>query len=132
MATERSTHRVTGGSLLLAIAFAFATACGGGSDGSGSDASPCPAGTTRRTSAGQTGGADATTREDAVRAQLDVLALEASDEAISAGVIASAPGAAAGTERLVVEAAGGVEVTMILAPQDPGWAVERAEWCAGP
>ena len=45
-----------------------------------------------------------------MRAELERLEMTASDEAIAAGVVASAPGESAGTEELVVENDQGVEV----------------------
>jgi hypothetical protein len=56
--------------------------------------------------------------------------MEASEDAISAALIVSSPGSSPGSEELVVETSDGVEVTMTLAPLDPGWAVEGAQWCA--
>ncbi len=64
-----------------------------------------------------------------MRAELERLEMTATDEAIAAGVVASAPGESAGTEELVVENDQGVEITMVLAPLDPGWAVEASSWC---
>ena len=64
-----------------------------------------------------------------MRAELERLEMGASDEAIAAGVVASAPGESPGTEELVVENDQGVEITMVLTPLDPGWAVQRSTWC---
>lgn len=64
-----------------------------------------------------------------MRTELERLQMTASDEAIAAGVVASAPGESTGTEELVVKNEQGVEMTMLLAPLDPGWAVERSSWC---
>lgn len=54
---------------------------------------------------------------------------EASDEAITAGLVASAAGSY-GAEQVEVRTLDGVVVTMTLAPQNPGWRVERSRWCA--
>ena len=64
-----------------------------------------------------------------MRAELERLEMAASDEAIAAGVVASAPGESAGTEELIVDTDQEVEITMFLAPLDPGWAVQRSTWC---
>lgn len=70
------------------------------------------------------------TREQAIRARLRVIEMDASDDAISAALIASTPGDDAGTERIVVETSNGVDVTMVLDPKSPGWDVQGTEWCA--
>ncbi|HWL90255.1 MAG TPA: hypothetical protein VNP90_02715 [Actinomycetota bacterium] len=113
--------------VVLAGVLAAGVACSG-SDGD-ADGSACPDGLTRTESSSDAAGPGTSTREEAVRAELERLEMAASDEAIAAGVVASAPGESAGTEELVVENDQGVEVTMLLAPLDPGWAVERSTWC---
>lgn len=55
--------------------------------------------------------------------------MDASDDAVAAGVVAAGPGADAGTELVTIETDGGAEVSMTLAPLDPGWAVEGSSWC---
>lgn len=90
----------------------------------------CPEGTTGRTSASEVEGEGSETREDAIRAELAEIGIEASDDAVTAGVIAAGPGEDAGTEVVAVETDDGSTATFTLAPLDPGWAVERSEWCA--
>jgi hypothetical protein len=90
----------------------------------------CPAGTTERTSSNELAGEGQPTREDAIRAELQNLGLEASDEAITAGVVAAGPGENAGTEVVTIEMRDGTSATMTLAPLDPNWAVESSTWCA--
>jgi hypothetical protein len=92
-------------------------------DGSGS----CPDGSTSQRS-GESG-PSAETRDEAVRAWLEREGLEATDDAISAGVIAAEPGAEAGKEVVAIEQSSGAETTLILEPLDPGWAVASATWC---
>jgi hypothetical protein len=51
--------------------------------------------------------------------------------ALSSLVVPSgSPGGNVGTELVKVETEDGTEVTMTLAPFDPGWAVESSSWCA--
>ena len=113
--------------VVLSVMLAAGVACSGSDGDAGGTA--CPDGSTRTESASDAGGPGAATREDAVRGELERLQMAASDDAIAEGVVASAPGESAGTEELVVENDQGVEVTMLLAPLDPGWAVERSSWC---
>ena len=113
--------------VVLSGVLAGGVACTG-SDGDADDPA-CPDGFTRTESTSDAGGSGAGTREDAVRTELERLQMTGSDEAIAAGVVASAPGESTGTEELVVENEQGVEVTMLLTPLDPGWAVERSSWC---
>ncbi len=112
---------------MLSGVLAAVVACSG-SDGD-ANGSACADGFTRTESMSDASGPGAATREEAVRAELDRLEMTASDEAIAAGVVASAPGESAGSEELVVENDQGVEVTMLLEPLDPGWAVQRSTWC---
>jgi hypothetical protein len=112
----------------VGIALSIGAACGGGGSAGDGD---CPEGMDRMAvvavdpSAGPLG-----TREQAVRARLREVDRDASDEAISAALFASTPGDEAGTERIVVEASDGVEITMVLVPRNPGWDVTDTEWCA--
>ena len=69
------------------------------------------------------------TREDAIRAELRNVGLEASDDAITAGVIAAEPGGDAGSEEIRIETEDGTVATMTLQPLEPGWGVERSSWC---
>jgi hypothetical protein len=112
----------------LGLFLVGAIACSG-SDGGG-DGSACPEGTTRwESTEGFSDGTAAQTREDAIKAELQKMSREASDEAISAGLVATAAGSY-GAERVEVTTSDGVVVTMTLAPQNPGWRVERSTWCA--
>lgn len=105
-----------------------AVACSG-SEGAG-DASPCPEGTTRREATdGYGDGATADTREDAIRAELQNIGRQTTDEEITAGVVASVS-ASDGSEQVEVRTSDDVVVSMTLAPQNPGWSVERSTWCA--
>lgn len=113
----------------MAVAFALgAIACSG--SGSDADGESCPAGTTERTSTNELSGPGAETREEAIRAELEAIGLHASDDAVAAGVVAADPGGDAGTELVKIDTDGGAEVSMTLAPLDPGWAVEGSSWCA--
>src|SRR5687767_14916985 len=94
--------------VVLAGVLAGGGACAG-SDGE-ADGSSCSDGSTRSESANDAAGPGAATREEAVRAELERLEMAASDEAIAAGVVASAPGGSPGTEELVVENDQGVEI----------------------
>ena len=114
--------------LLLWLILSAAVACSG-SEGE-ADAVPCPTGTIQRDTGNEIAGPGAESREDAMRAELEDLGMESSDEAISAGVVASSPGASPGTEKVEILTSEGFPVTMTLAPLDPGWMVERAGWCA--
>ena len=105
-----------------------AIACSG--SGGVAEGEPCPAGTTERTSTNELSGPGAETRDEAIRAELEAIGLDASDGAVAAGVVAAAPGGDAGTELVKIETDGGAEVSMTLAPLDPGWAVEGSSWCA--
>ena len=115
------------GKVILAGVLAAGVACSGSEGDPGG--SSCPDGFTRSESSSGAVGAGAATREEAVRAELARLEMPASDEAIAAGVVASAPGESAGTEELILETDQEVEITMFLAPLDPGWAVQRSTWC---
>ncbi|MGH2678888.1 MAG: hypothetical protein ACRDG8_00140 [Actinomycetota bacterium] len=111
-----------------AVVLVGAVACSG-SDGAG-DASACPEGTTRQEATGGYGdGTAADTREDAIRAELQSIDRRAADEEIAAGVVASAAGSD-GSEKVEIRTSDSVVVTMTLAPQNPGWRVERSTWCA--
>lgn len=113
----------------MAVALALgAMACSG--SGGDADGESCPAGTTERTSTNGSSGPGVETREEAIRAELEAIGLDASDDAVAAGVVAADPGGDAGTELVKVETDGGAEVSMTLAPLDPGWAVEGSSWCA--
>lgn len=94
------------------------------------DGGSCPGGTIERTSTNELSSPGAETREEAIRAELKAIGLDASNDAIAAGVVAAGPGGNVGTELVKVEAEGGIEVTLTLAPLDPGWAVEGSSWCA--
>jgi hypothetical protein len=96
------------------------------SDSDGGSVS-CPDGTTLQESDG--GGHSAETRDDAIRHWLDSEGLEASDEAISAGVVAAEPADDPGVERVAFETSDGIEVVVLLEPLDPGWGVSAASWC---
>jgi len=112
----------------LGVVLLGAFACSG-SDGEG-DGSACPEGTTRwESTEGFSDGTAADTREDAIRAELENLSWQASNEAISAGVVGSEPGSNGG-EEVEIETDDGVIVTMTLVAQNPGWRVERSTWCA--
>ncbi|MBA3738076.1 MAG: hypothetical protein H0W97_05875 [Actinobacteria bacterium] len=113
--------------VVLSGVLAVGVACSGSEGDRGG--SSCPDGLTRSESSSGASGPGASTREEAVRAELDGLEMAASDEAIAAGVVASAPGESAGTEELIVDTDQEVEITMFLAPLDPGWAVQRSTWC---
>lgn len=94
------------------------------------NASGCPEGSTRREAINEIAGPGAATREDAVRAELENIGVVASDDAISAGVVAAGPGGNVGTEEVQMPVDDGTVVTMTLTPLDPGWAVESSSWCA--
>jgi hypothetical protein len=112
----------------MAVALALgAIACSG--SGGDADGESCPAGTTERTSTNGSSGPGAETREEAIRAELEEIGLDVTDDAIAAGVVAAGPGGSVGTELVKVEMENGIEVTMTLAPLDPGWAVEGSSWC---
>ena len=110
---------------ILAVMVMATGACSDQVDGSG-----CPEGTTEREAINDLAGPGAPTREDAVRAELQNLGMDATDDAVTAGVVAAGPGGNAGTELVTVETENGTEVTMTLAPLDPGWAAESSSWCA--
>jgi hypothetical protein len=111
------------GSMALAIALAAAS-CSESSDASHS----CPEGMTHQLSTGTSFVAE--TRDEAVAHWLPGEGLEASDDAIAAGVVAAQPGSEAGTEVVQVETTdGSAEVRIVLEPQDPGWRVAGATWC---
>jgi hypothetical protein len=126
MASRRSTARFATTSMAVALALGAIACSGSGGD---ADGEPCPAGTTERTSTNELSGPGAETREEAIRAELEQIGLDASDDAVAAGVVAAGPGGGVGTELVKVETENGVEVTMTLAPLDPGWAVEGSSWC---
>jgi hypothetical protein len=100
------------------------------SDDASTDGVECPDGTTLRTSTNEPAGDGFETRGEAIRAELQEIGLEASDEAITAAVVAAGPGGEAGTELVEVRTEEGSVVSMTLAPLDPGWAVETSSWCA--
>ena len=113
----------------MAVALALgAIACS--RSGGDADSESCPAETIERTSTNGSSGPGAETREEAIRAELEAIGLDASDDAIAAGVVAADPGGDGGTELVKIETDGGAEVSMTLAPLDPGWAVEGSSWCA--
>ena len=109
---------------MLALGAIVCSGSGGDADGGS-----CPAGTTERTSTNEVSGQGATTREEAIRAELKAIGLDASNDAIAAGVVAAGPGGNVGTELVRVDADDGTSVTMTLAPLDPGWGVEDSSWC---
>jgi hypothetical protein len=112
----------------IALLVSGAIACSGSENGGGGDA-PCPAGTTEQTAINELAGDGSETREDAIRAELRNIGLEASDEEIAAGVIAAEPGGDVGSEEVRIETEGGGVATMTLQPLEPGWGVERTSWC---
>lgn len=83
-----------------------------------------------RTSTNDLSGPGAETREEAIRAELREIGLDASDDAVAAGVVAAGPGTNVGTELVKIETEDSIEIRMTLAPLDPGWAVEGSTWCA--
>ncbi len=111
----------------LVVAGTIAVGCGGNQQGAGSR---CPDGTVGRTTTNTVARPGAGSREAAVQAELQRLGLEATDDAIAAGVIASSAGSSPGTEEIEVQTLEGDPITMTLAPLDPGWAVEASRWCA--
>jgi hypothetical protein len=112
----------------LSISLALAAMSCSGTEGD--QAAPsCPEGTTRRTSTGEVEGEGSETREEAIRAALAEIGIEASDDAVATGVGAAAPGEDAGTEVVEVETEDGSTATFTLAPLDPGWAVHDPSWC---
>ena len=126
MVSRSSTPRFAATTLSVVLALAAIACSGSGSD---ADGESCPAGMTERTSTNELGGPGADTREEAIRAELKEIGLDATDDAIAAGVVAAGPGGSVGTELVKVETENGIEVTMTLAPLDPGWAVEGSSWC---
>ena len=112
---------------LLAAAGAIAAGAMSGDD---PVPSGCPEGTTGWSSINEFAGPPPDSREEAVRVELENLAMDATDEAIAAAVIAAGPGGNVGTEKTEVETSQGVVVTMTLEPMDPGWAVGGSSWCA--
>jgi hypothetical protein len=127
MAPRRPTARFATTTIAVALALGAIACSGSGGD---ADGESCPAGTTERTSTNELSGPGAETRAEAIRAELDAMGLDASDDAVAAGVVAAGPGSDAGTELVKIETDGGAEVSMTLAPVDPGWAVEGSSWCA--
>ena len=129
MATNRSDGRIRA---LLPLALTLVVACSGSE--ADTDAGPaglsCPSGTVRIEETNDVAEPGAATREDAVRTELERLGLASSDQAISTGVIGSAPGADPGTERVQIPLSEGLPVTMTLTPLDPGWAVTASSRCA--
>jgi hypothetical protein len=126
MASRWSTARFATTAMAVALALGAIACSGFGGD---ADGESCPAGATERTSTNGSSGPGAETREDAIRAELEEIGLDATDDAIAAGVVAAGPGGSVGTELVKVETENGIEVTMTLAPLDPGWAVEGSSWC---
>lgn len=115
---------------VVVLGISTAGGCGERPEAEAPSVAACPEGTTQwSASTGFSEGTPAETRDEAVRRELESLRMKASKNAIAAAVIASSQGAA-GTEEIVVPTSGGVDVTMTLAPLDPGWGVERSEWCA--
>jgi hypothetical protein len=103
--------------------------CGSGADDTGNVAA-CVDGTTRGDAGPATiEGSPPETREEAIRAALQHLDREASDAAITAGVVSTVAGAD-GVETVEIRTTDDVVVTMFLSPQDPGWLVQRSTWCA--
>ena len=125
MTAARSSKLFARLSVSLVIAIWALSCSGSDEDGSGS----CPEGFTPTRSMNEAGGDGMATRDEAVSAELERLQAQASDEAIGAAVAAGQPGPNPGTERVVVDTDEFGEVTMILAPLDPGWTVERSSWC---
>jgi hypothetical protein len=113
--------------LALVTTVAVVGACGGDE---GSDAGDCPDGLTRWTSSNEVQGPGTETREAAIERELAEHGLEATDEAVVAGVVAAGPGGNAGTELVEIELTDGTVATMTLTPLEPGWAVSDAAWCA--
>ena len=111
----------------MVLALGAITCSGSGDD---VDTGSCPEGTIQWTSTNDLSGPGAETREEAIRAELREIGLEATDDAVAAGVVAAGPGGNVGTELVKIETDDGTEVTMTLAPLDPGWAVEGSSWCA--
>lgn len=127
MARRSSTPRFATTTLSVVLALGAIACSGSGGD---ADGGSCPAGTTERTSTNEVSGPGPETREEAIRAELKAVGLDASDDAIAAGVVAAGPGGNVGTELVKIETEDGTEVTMTLKPLDPGWAVEGSAWCA--
>jgi hypothetical protein len=121
---KRSVRAIVVGGVVTAT---LAVACGGAEE---SAPPACPEGSTPREVVNEIAGPGTTSREDAVRAALQNLGMEATDDAIAAGVIASSPGGSPGTEEVEIQTSEGSPFTMTLAPLDPGWTVERSSWCA--
>jgi hypothetical protein len=72
----------------------------------------------------------AETRDDAIRAELEELRFEASDEAVTDAVVNAIPVAdPPGHEAVSVRTSEGFDVEMTLTPLDPGWAVDGSSWC---
>ena len=84
---------------------------------------------TERASTNEPSGPGAGTREEAIRAELKEIGLDATEDAIATGVVEAGAGGSVGSELVKVETQNGIEVTMTLAPLDPGWAVEGSSWC---
>jgi len=101
---------------------AIACSAGGGSG--------CPDGFSGRSSPNEVDGPGTDTREDAVRAELEDLGFEASDEAIADAIVNARPAASPpGHEAVSVRTTEGLDVEMTLAPLDPGWTVDGSSWC---
>lgn len=109
--------------LALLLVLGTIAACSSSDGGPGS----CPEGTVPRESTG--GGASAETRDDAIRIWLEGEGLEASGDAISAGVVAAEPATDPGVERVAFETSDGVDVVVLLEPLNPGWGISSASWC---
>lgn len=100
-------------------------ACGGSEEAGSVD---CPDGTILQESIGGMAEGEAVdTRDAAIQQELERLGATASDDAVTAAIIASVP-ASEGVEQIELETSDGV-VTMMLAPQMPGWKVERSTTC---
>jgi len=111
---------------LVVVAALGLVGCGGSSSDGATD---CPDGTALQETAGGLPQGDAVeTRDAAVELELEHLGADASDDAVTAGIVASVL-AAEGVEQVVIESADGA-ITMLLAPQMPGWRVERSTRCA--
>jgi hypothetical protein len=66
-------------------------------------------------------------RDAAVKAEIDRLEIDITDDVIAAAIVRSSP-AANSAEIVTIDTATG-PVTMTLAPQMPGWRVETVSWC---
>ena len=114
---------------VLVILLSIPVAACSGSDGDGS-AQPCPDGSVERTATNVVADPALDSRDDAIQAGLDALGVEASKEAIADAIVSAVAVPDSHDEQLTIAVAGGTDVLLTLTPLDPGWAVERAEWCA--